>query len=136
MRRYNRPQIERTWAGLAHLSIALVVVLLAMGFGAFGLFITLFIYFFTRRFSPWMAFQAMQALAVQSLVLMAVLIKAVLPPPGEGNQMATPQYWLDVFVLIVFIFAVTGAVRCFMDYGFRYPIIGPFIQRRLGVSEE
>ncbi len=133
MRKYNHSGDEKLWATLAHLSIVPVVTLQGL-----GLFVTMFIFYFKRRTSPWLAFQTLQALTFQAIIFTLFLLLRLIPDDmlGNSNSYTSMAFWIQVGVIVVFMGAVMGAVRCAIGYNFRYPIIGNPIQRRFRVREE
>ncbi|MBI2171887.1 MAG: DUF4870 domain-containing protein [Chloroflexi bacterium] len=132
MRNRNRTGEEKLWAALAHVAIVPVLTLYGL-----GLFITILIYYFKRRTSPWMAFQGLQALTFQAIAFTVFApVRFLIQDTGESNSMSSPLYWVQVLLILVFFYAVMGATRCALGYNFRYPLIGRRIQQRFRVQEQ
>jgi uncharacterized Tic20 family protein len=138
VRNRNRTSEEKLWAALAHLMLV-PVVMLGVGaplLGILSLFMTILIYYFKRRTSPWIAFQGLQALTFQVITFSVFApIRFFFQDPGDSERMSSPLYW-QVLLILVFFYAVMGATRCALGYNFRYPFIGRPIQRRFRVNEE
>ena len=140
---------ERTLAGLAHASILLG--LLTSGLG--GPIAALVIWLVKRDDSPWVGFQALQALAYQligiavafvSLMCWFVVWFASLIPamanPSQYND-APPAGFFASFALLCIPFAIGmvwtlyglwGALRAWQGEDFRYVILGNALARRIG----
>lgn len=132
MRNRNRTGEEKLWATLAHLAIVPVVTI-----NGLGLLVTILIFYFKRRRSPWMAFQGLQALAFQAIAFTFFApLRFFLKDSGESDSMSSPLFWVQVLLILVFFYAVMGATRCALGYNFRYPLIGRPIQQRFRVQEE
>ncbi|MBI4198700.1 MAG: DUF4870 domain-containing protein [Chloroflexi bacterium] len=139
MRNRNRTGEEKLWATLAHLMLAIVLMfgLVLPLLGVIALFVTMLIYYFKRRRSPWLAFQGLQALAFQAITFTIVALALLfLPSLDDSSSVVSPPLWLQVLLILVFFYAVMGATRCALGYNFRYPLIGRRIQQRFRVQEQ
>lgn len=145
----QRTNDERVMAGLAHASI--VLNLLTGGLG--GIIAALVIWLTQRRESPWVGFQAVQALAYQ-LVGLAVMFLGmmcwfvvwfaslipVMTNPSQYSD-APPAGFFASFALLCIPFAIGmawtlyglwGALRAWQGEDFRYVILGNALARRVG----
>ncbi|MBI4311089.1 MAG: DUF4870 domain-containing protein [Chloroflexi bacterium] len=135
MRQRAHTAEERLWATLAHLCmlpvIMLPIYLLSVTGRPWpvGFIASIFIVYYSRKkMSPWMASQALQALAFQSLMFVLFIFTVPLTLP-------IPFTVAGIILIAAYFYAVMGAIRCAFGFNFRYPFIGSFIQRRLGVNE-
>jgi len=137
MRKYNHSRQERLWAMLSHLMTVPVFLFYAIG-GSIGLFITMYLFYRSRRTSPWLAFQTLQALTFQAIAFTVFLLLQLIPSTGaeDASRFASRTFWLQVFLIVVYMEAVMGAIRCAMNLSFRYPVLGDLIQKRYGVKED
>jgi hypothetical protein len=78
---------------------------------------------FRRRQLAWGAFQALQAAAVQLLLLILIFV-------FQLNQ-GTPRFAdiVFMFIILVFIYTLWGAWDTLFGMNFRYLIIGPRLER-------
>lgn len=151
---------ERLWSSIAHASVWITVLggMFTNGVAVpFSIFIPLIIFLYWRKRSDYVAFQALQAFAIQVLVtagvalfafvggivwvvglliallLMIVLVGFILVP-----------VWALVGLAVVVLLAVApfaalalgsvGAVRTYAGRDFQYPGIGRWLDRRLAHS--
>lgn len=159
-RAYNSAYLsedERLWSSIAHLSIWITVLGGLFTGGAvvpFSIFIPLLIFLYWRKRSDFVAFQSLQAFAVQVLVtvgvalamfvggivwglglliallLMIVLVGFILVPVwaivGVVGAVA-----LAVAPFVALGFGTMGAVRTYNGRDFQYPSVGRWLDRRL-----
>lgn len=103
---------ERMWAALAHAILLLNVI---PDIAGIVIIITIGIWLFNRRRSPYVDFQALQAFIFQAFIVFLVLLLAFL---------------LNTFVVAVILMipsvmiSMYGAYRCNQGQEFRYPILG------------
>lgn len=148
---------ERLWSSIAHLSIWITVLGGLFTGGAsvpFSIFIPLAIFLYWRKRSDFVAFQALQAFAVQVLVtvgvalamfvggivwglglviallLMIVLVGFILVPlwaiVGVVGALA-----LTAAPFVALAFGTLGATRTYSGRDFQYPGVGRWLDRRL-----
>lgn len=145
----QRSDDERMMAGLAHASI--VLGLLTSGLG--GPIAALVIWLTQRDDSPWVGFQALQALAYQLLGIAVAflsimcwfvlwfgsLIPAMVNPSQYSD--APPAGFFLSFALLCVPFAIGilwtlyglwGALRAWQGEDFRYVVLGDALARRAG----
>ena len=84
---------------------------------------------FRRRQSVWGAFQGMQAVIVQLILLIFVFTGTFLD--GTAPAAAIPQIPLVMFVaaFLLFLYTLWGAWDCAWGYDFRYILISNFVDR-------
>jgi uncharacterized Tic20 family protein len=140
-------QDERMLAALAHGSILLGLPTNGIG----GIAAALIIWLAQRDKSPYVAFQALQALIYQVVVLLAVMVlfgcwgilwllmiipSAGMATPSTGG--APPGIWAGLALLacplalsaILVFYGLWGAIRSLSGKDFRYVIIGDWLERR------
>jgi uncharacterized Tic20 family protein len=145
---------ERLWAGLAHAS-ALLTLLIAIPTGGIGAIVTLFIplmiYLYYRERSQYVAFHAAQAFALQAVgtvgwlaavivaTLAAVILTVVLSITIVGI-LVVPFLWLAWLLLFVasfalplgmVVFGIIGAWEGYQGKWYRVPFIGLWIERQM-----
>ncbi|MFQ5593733.1 MAG: DUF4870 domain-containing protein [Anaerolineae bacterium] len=147
----QRSDDEKTLAGLAHASI--ILGLLTSGLG--GPIAALVIWLVKREDSPWVGFQALQALVYQLLGMavatvtfmcwLAVYLASLAPiimNPGQ-YQDSPPAGFFASFALLCIPFGIGmlwtlyglwGALRAWQGENFRYVILGNALARRAGVT--
>jgi uncharacterized Tic20 family protein len=138
-------QEEKTLAALAHGSILLG--LLTSGIG--GIVGALVIWLVQKEKSAYVAFQALQALIYQAVVMVvtivawccwgAVWMLMLLPPlfanPDAYQVTPPPGLWFGMFLMVAplgiwaltILYGLWGAVRCLGGHDFRYPIIANWL---------
>ena len=123
---------ERVWAGVAHVNIFPVVLLLPFTF-SLPLLVPALIFAMTRRRSRWVAFHAFQALLYQSLilVLMMVILTFGNTPAPEDAAEGAPNVAAIAFIAIAFMYGGLAAYRSYHGRDFRYPMIGSLVERWL-----
>ncbi len=140
---------ERTLAGLAHASILLDLVTSGLG-GPIG---ALVIWLVKRDDSPWVAFQALQALVYQLIGVVVTFVSimcwfvvwfaSLIPAMANPSQYndAPPAGFFASFALLCIPFAIGmvwtlyglwGALRAWQGEDFRYVILGNALARRVG----
>ncbi|MFQ5344259.1 MAG: DUF4870 domain-containing protein [Anaerolineae bacterium] len=140
---------ERTLAGLAHASIILNLVTSGLG-GPIG---ALVIWLVKRDDSPWVAFQALQALVYQLLGVVVTFVSimcwfvvwfaSLIPAMANPSQYndAPPAGFFASFALLCIPFAIGmvwtlyglwGALRAWQGEDFRYVILGNALAKRAG----
>lgn len=145
----QRTDDERVLAGLAHASI--VLGWLTSGLG--GPIAALVIWLTQRDDSPWVAFQALQALAYQLIGIaiaflsmmcwLVVWFGSMIPLMANPNQYseAPPAGFFASFALLCIPFAIGilwtlyglwGALRAWQGEDFRYVGLGDALARRMG----
>lgn len=138
---------ERLMAGLAHASI--VLGLFTNGLG--GIVVALVIWLTQREDSPWVGFQALQALVYQllgtallflSLMCWLVLWFASLIPamanPGQYADTVPPGFFASFALLCVplvigilwTLYGLWGALRAWQGADFRYVVLGDALAKR------
>lgn len=151
---------ERLWSSIAHLSIWITVLGGLFTSGAvvpFSIFIPLAIFLYWRKRSDFVAFQALQAFAVQvlitvgvalamfaggivwglglviALLLMIVLVGFILVPlwaiVGVVGALA-----LMVAPFVALVFGTMGAARTYAGRDFQYPVVGRWLDRHLAAQ--
>ncbi len=148
---------ERLWSSIANASVW-ITVLGGMFTGGvvvpFSIFIPLAIFLYWRNRSDYVAFQALQAFAVQVLVtvgvalvafvggivwvvglliallLMIVLVGFILVPVWAIVGIAV-AILLAVAPFVAVALGTVGAVRTYSGRDFQYPVIGRWLDRRL-----
>ncbi|MFN8379185.1 MAG: DUF4870 domain-containing protein [Anaerolineae bacterium] len=148
---------ERLWSSIAHLSIWITVLggLFTGGVVVpFSIFIPLAIFLYWRKRSDFVAFQALQAFAVQvlitvgvalamfvggivwglglviALLLMIVLVGFILVPLWAIVGVVGALV-LMVAPFVALVFGTMGAVRTYNGRDFQYPSVGRWLDRRL-----
>lgn len=151
---------ERLWSSIAHGSIWLTVLggLFTGGVSVpFSLFIPLAIFLYWRKRSDFVAFQALQAFAVQALVtvgialaafvggivwvvglliallLMIVLVGFILVPVWALVGVAG-AVGLALAPFVALIFGTVGALQTYAGRDFQYPKLGRWLDRQLASS--
>jgi uncharacterized Tic20 family protein len=141
-------QDESTLAALAHGSILLGVFTSGVG----GIFAALIIWLSQREKSAYVAFQSLQALVYQTVILMGTVVlfscwgvlltaMVVLPMAAEPERYVdTPPVtlWFGLLLLVIpcgwwlltIIYGLWGTVRCLGGADFRYAIIGKWLEPR------
>ena len=132
MRKSSYSGEERFWAAASHISLFIV---LSLPFGI-GLLAPITIVYYKRKVSRWVTFHGLQALTAHSTVwlLRMILIQMVGSNTEDPNRIV-----LQLFVgitLIGIVYAVFGTLATAMSRNFRYPFIGYFIERKLGIIRE
>lgn len=122
---------ERFWAALAHISLVLV---LQVPWGI-GLLAPISIVYSKRKVSRWVAFQSLQALAAHSLTWLFAIVYLVAKTNMEEPNSVVVNI-LAGLPLVGIIYALLGTLATAMSRNFRYPFIGYFIERKLGITEE
>jgi len=139
-------QDEKVLAGLAHGSILLGVF--TSGFG--GMIAALIIWLVQKDKSPYVAFQALQALIYQGVIFLltmmafccwgALWMLMVLPPlfanPGAYDYAPPAGMWVGLALMVVpfaiwgltLLYGLLGAARCLGGHDFKYIIIGNWIK--------
>jgi len=151
---------ERLWSSIAHLSIWITVLGGLFTSGAvvpFSIFIPLAIFLFWRKRSDFVAFQALQAFALQvvitvgvalamfvggivwglglliAMLLMIVLVGFILVPlwaiVGVVGALA-----LMVAPFVALVFGTMGAARTYSGRDFQYPAVGRWLDRHLAAQ--
>ena len=84
---------------------------------------------FRRRQSAWGAFQGMQAVLVQLILLVLIFTGTFLD--GSALAAAIPQIPLTMFVVafLLFLYTLWGAWDCAWGYDFRYILLSNFVDR-------
>jgi uncharacterized Tic20 family protein len=151
---------ERLWSSIAHASVWITVLggLFTSGVVVpFSIFIPLIIFLYWRKRSDYVAFQALQAFAVQVLVtagvalfafvggivwvvglliallLMIVLVGFILVPVWALVGLAVTVL-LAVAPFAALALGTVGAVRTYQGRDFQYPGVGRWLDRRLAQS--
>lgn len=107
---------ERMWAALAHAILLLNVIPDVAGI---VIIVTIGIWLFNRRRSPYVDFQALQAFVFQAFIVFLVLLLAYL----------LSTFFVAVILLIPSVMiAMYGAYRCNQGQEFRYPVLGNVLQ--------
>jgi uncharacterized Tic20 family protein len=139
-------QDERMMAAVAHGSILLGLPTNGIG----GIAAALVIWLTQRDRSPYVAFQALQALAYQIVVLVATMVLfgcwvlfwflMMIPSAAMGSPHAGPPlgFWIGSGFLvcplalagILILYGLWAAVRAFGGHDFRYLVIGDWLGRR------
>ena len=103
---------ERMWAALAHAILLLNVI---PDIAGIVIIITIGIWLFNRRRSPYVDFQALQAFIFQAFIVFLVLVLAFLL-----------QTFLVAVILMIpsVMVSMYGAFRCNQGQDFRYPVLG------------
>jgi uncharacterized Tic20 family protein len=142
------PQDERMLAALAHGGILLGLPTNGIG----GIAAALVIWLTQRDRSRYVAFQALQALVYQVVVLLITMVlfgcwgllwllmvipsAAIATPPGGGPP---PGVWAGLVLLacplillaVLMLYGLWGAIRSMGGYDFRYLLIGDWLERHL-----
>ena len=129
---------ERIGSAVAHAAPLLLGVPLILPLGSLGIGMPLMpcpilAYLisrsFRRRQSVWGAFQGMQAVIVQLILLIFVFTGTFLD--GTALAAAIPQVPLVMFVaaFLLFLYTLWGAWDCAWGYDFRYIFISNFVDR-------
>jgi uncharacterized Tic20 family protein len=151
---------ERLWSSIAHLSIWITVLGGLFTGGAivpFSIFIPLLIFLYWRKRSDFVAFQSLQAFAVQVLVtvgvalamfvggivwviglllallLMIVLVGFILVPLWALIGVAA-AIGLSVAPFVALGFGTLAAMRTYAGRDFQYPSVGRWLDRRLAAQ--
>jgi uncharacterized Tic20 family protein len=141
-------QEEKTLAGLAHGSI--VLGLMSNGIG--GVLAALVIWVVKKDKSPYLAFQALQALVYQAITLMVimmtwccwvllymVLIFVPLLSNPDAYQAAPPAgMWIGLVLMVIplgiwgltILYGLWGAARSLGGHDFQYAIIGRWLKEQ------
>ena len=139
-------QDEKVLAGLAHGSILLGVF--TSGFG--GMIAALVIWLVQKEKSPYVAFQALQALIYQVAIFLLTMVAfccwgacwmlMIFPPlfatPAAYEYAPPAGMWVGLALLVVpmaiwgltLLYGLWGAVRCLGGHDFKYAIIGNWIE--------
>jgi uncharacterized Tic20 family protein len=140
-------QDERMLAALAHGSILLGIPTNGIG----GIGAALLIWLTQRDRSPYVAFQALQALVYQTVITLASLVlfgcwgvfwvlllipSAAMGAPNYGGPPV--GFWVGFGLLacplgllaVLTLYGLWGAVRSFSGHDFRYFLIGDWLARR------
>lgn len=147
----TRSDDERMMAGLAHASILLGLFTSGVG----GPIAALVIWLTQRDDSPWVGFQALQALVYQLVGIgvailgfmcwFALWFVSLIPAMANPNQYnnAPPAGFFVSFALLCIplglgvlwtLYGLWGALRAWQGEDFRYVIIGNALARRTGTT--
>jgi len=125
---------ERTWAMLAHLSIAANLFT-----GLLGPVIALGIYLFLKERSRYVAYHAMQSFVFQliwwvgggALIAAAWTISGILSAVLIGLLCMPIACALGAIPLAAVVYGVVGAVQCSSGKDFRYWLVGTWVRGTL-----
>jgi len=138
-------QDDKALAAMAHASILLGIITSGIG----GIVAALVIWLVQKEKSAYVAYQALQALVYQGVVMVITIIAwccwgalwmlMLLPPlfanPEAYNYAPPPGLWIGLFLMVVpfaiwgltILYGLWGAVRCLGGHDFRYVIIGNWL---------
>ena len=138
-------QNERMLAALAHGSILFAIFTNGVG----GIAAALVIWLTQKERSPYVRFQALQALVYQTLIFVVTMglwfcwgmswLVLLMPPlianPEAYQSTPPPGMWVGLSLLSVpiciglltLLYGLWGAVRCLGGYDFRYLVIGNWV---------
>jgi uncharacterized Tic20 family protein len=141
-------QEEKTLAGLAHGSILLGLVTNGIG----GVLAALVIWVVKKEKSPYLAFQALQAMVYQSIVFVVTMVAwccwgllwtALILVPLSTNpaayDVAPPAgMWVGLLLIVIplglwgltILYGLWGAARSLSGHDFQYAIIGRWLKEQ------
>jgi uncharacterized Tic20 family protein len=139
-------QNERGLAGLAHGSILLGLFTSGIG----GIIAALIIWLTQKERSPYVAFQALQALVYQGLTFLIIMTcwcfwglmwtASILAPllgnPDLYQDNPPATLWVGLVMMIIplgvwgltILYGLYGAARCFAGHDFKYAVIGNWLE--------
>ena len=138
-------QDDKALAAVAHAGILLGIV--TSGFG--GIIAALIIWLVQKEKSAYVAYQALQALVYQGVVMIITMVAwccwglvwmlMLLPPlfanPEAYNYAPPAGLWIGLFFMVVpiavwgltILYGLWGAIRCLGGHDFRYAVIGNWL---------
>lgn len=139
-------QEDKALAAMAHASILLGIITSGIG----GIVAALVIWLVQKEKSTYVAFQSLQALVYQGVVMIITIVAwccwgilwmLMLLPPLFANpdayMYAPPAgMWVGLFFMVIplgiwgltILYALWGAIRCLGGHDFRYAIIGNWLE--------
>jgi uncharacterized Tic20 family protein len=141
-------QEEKTLAGLAHGSI--VLGLMSNGIG--GILAALVIWVVKKDKSPYLAFQALQAMVYQAIIFMVVMLAwccwgllwmvlifvPLLTNPGAYDAAPPAGMWVGLLLMVIplglwglaILYGLWGAARSLNGHDFQYALIGRWLKKQ------
>jgi uncharacterized Tic20 family protein len=129
-----RPDEERTWAMLAHLSVLLNLVT-----GFLGVVAALLVYLVYQSRSRYVAYHALQSLVFQLIVWIGGativagtwIVTGVLSAFLVGILCVPIAMLISAFPFVSMIYGIIGGVECSQGRDFRYWLVGDWVRGTL-----